>query len=120
MHEVSPPATPSQPSSEPEREHTDGPPTKRRVQSHPRDDIDAANRGLKENYQFIAPLKGKDTALFVGNTGAGKSTTVNFLRGCKMERTTTFGRTTYDCKDPQTPNRTWIWGILYAVPPRLR
>ena len=38
-----------------------------------------------------AELKGKDVVLFLGPTGSGKSTTVHFLAGSKMEKREKYG-----------------------------
>ena len=37
-----------------------------------------------EKFTSIANSTGKDTVLFIGNTDSGKSTSINYLAGCKM------------------------------------
>ena len=64
-------------------------------------DLATLKDGLKENYKHIEPLRDKDAVFFCGDTGTGKSTTINFLLGCEMVRRSTFlGKCCYDCADP--------------------
>eukprot|EP00466_Bigelowiella_natans_P009892 jgi/Bigna1/144105/aug1.84_g18813 len=41
---------------------------------------------LRSTNRNLESIKGKDVVLVVGETGVGKSTTINFLAGCKMRR----------------------------------
>lgn len=55
--------------------------------------------------QFIERIKEKDLILFIGGTGAGKSTSINFLLGRKLFlRRNKFGQKVYDTADPDNPH----------------
>ncbi len=48
-------------------------------------DRESLNKHIKENAHLLGSSKGKDAIVLVGNTGAGKSTLINFLCGKKMK-----------------------------------
>jgi energy-coupling factor transporter ATP-binding protein EcfA2 len=54
-------------------------------------DINKIEELREEIYKAHAELKGKDVVLFLGPTGSGKSTTVHFLAGSKMEKREKYG-----------------------------
>ena len=63
-------------------------------------DLATLKDGLKENLKRVEPLKAKDAVFFVGNTGTGKSTTINFLLGCEMVKRSAFlGKCSFQCPD---------------------
>jgi GTPase SAR1 family protein len=48
--------------------------------------VDKAKKLLKEGYPRIRTTENKDVVLVLGNTGSGKSTIINRLLGCQMEK----------------------------------
>lgn len=55
---------------------------------------------VMESLPKIEPAQGKDIMLVIGNTGAGKSTLINYLLGCEMEERRVRGRIHAFPKEP--------------------
>lgn len=68
-------------------------------------DLNSLEEMLKTCLPKVQEAKGKDVVLVIGNTGAGKTTTTDYLIGHAMEKRTMDGRKVVDVKkkSPQIP-----------------
>ena len=49
-------------------------------------DVEASMHALVQAFDHVERMRGKEVVLILGNTGAGKSTLVNYLMGCTLEQ----------------------------------